>query len=317
MSDFSSTQERPFEGGSFADRFAEVVRRVGGVMRAAELCSVGRNAVYLWGRGTSRIPLDAAATLCRDAGVSVDWLISGGEGLPQPAANPSEIINKNTSQRIEKSNQSNSRHGGANIAGPVDDFDLFIDALKAALARTAGSKPGQIDPATEADVARIWEAFSQDVDPRGDFGSAVISEIDARASAGHGAWNERSVEVGRIAFPLAWLRRLAGDGVNPAKCDFLRVAGDSMTPTIADRALLLVDRNQTQPPASKRRKRKQDDDIFVFLWDGDLKVKRLARLPDLSLISLSDNAADYPPEVIDRHAPVAVLGRVVWWDNRL
>lgn len=151
-------------------------------------------------------------------------------------------------------------------------------------------------------------------------GVVGIALVDAQASAGHGAFNYRAVEIARIPFPEEWLRKLGGR--DPERCDFLRVLGDSMEPTIAAGALLLIDRDQTAPPKPRRGRRKpaaRDDDIFVFLFEGDLRVKRLASLEPGRLAILSDNAAAYPIDLLskDESARVKVLGRVIWWDNRL
>ena len=144
-----------------------------------------------------------------------------------------------------------------------------------------------------------------------------IAVVDARASAGPGAWNEHSQEIDGVAFPLDWLRKLGGPGVNPERCDFMRVAGDSMFPTIATEALILVNRGDTSPPLARAKKRLPDDDIFVFIWQGDIKVKRLTRQPGEQMLLISDNARLFPPELVPAHAPLTVFGRVIWWDNRL
>lgn len=148
-------------------------------------------------------------------------------------------------------------------------------------------------------------------------GVVRIAVIDARASAGPGAWNEHAQEIDGVAFPLDWLRRLGGPMINPDKCDFLRLRGDSMWPTIADNALILINRGDVAPPLARSKKRLPDDDIFVFSWQGDLKIKRLTRQPGEQLTIISDNARLYPPEIVPAHAALTVIGRVIWWDNRL
>ncbi|QLP98913.1 MAG: hypothetical protein HZY79_15750 [Rhodoblastus sp.] len=57
--------------------------------------------------------------------------------------------------------------------------------------------------------------------------------------------------------------------------------------------------------------------MFVFIWQGDLRLKRLLRQPGEQLTITSDNATLYPPEIVPAHAALTVLGRVIWWDNRL
>ncbi|QLP98544.1 MAG: hypothetical protein HZY79_15745 [Rhodoblastus sp.] len=84
-------------------------------------------------------------------------------------------------------------------------------------------------------------------------GVVRISVVDARASAGPGAWNEHAQEIDGVAFPIDWLRRLGGSTVNPDKCDFLRLRGDSMAPTIADNALVLINRGDQAPPLARAK----------------------------------------------------------------
>lgn len=150
-------------------------------------------------------------------------------------------------------------------------------------------------------------------------GIARLSVVDAEASAGHGHINDQVVEVGQIPFPEEWLRKLGGR--RPDRCDFMRVnaSGDSMAPTIAPGALLLVNRDEREPPRARRKKRAAPDDIFVFRLEDELRVKRLQRLPKDHLAIISDNVDAYPVEIIvpDDAARVTVIGRVIWWDNRL
>lgn len=94
----------------------------------------------------------------------------------------------------------------------------------------------------------------------------------------------------------------------------LRVAGDSMTPTIPDQAIIIVDRDSRQPSGNRKG-------IWALRTeDGDVQIKRLYRrmpspadkLPETWWI-LSENLEDYPPELawtmdFDR----LVLGQVVW-----
>ena len=148
-------------------------------------------------------------------------------------------------------------------------------------------------------------------------GVVRISVVDALASAGHGAWNEQVKEIDGVPFSYDWLKRLAGRDVNSDRCDFMRARGDSMYPTIADGALVLINRNDTAVPLAGAKKRRPDDDIFVFSWQGDLKIKRLLRHPGEAKTIISDNMQLFPPEIVPAHAALKVFGRVIWWDNRL
>lgn len=146
-----------------------------------------------------------------------------------------------------------------------------------------------------------------------------VRRLDVRAAAGAGAVNQMFAAEETLAFPLWMLQRLASPG---AKLTFLRAKGDSMEPTIADRALLLVSDGEgdlvlpARPP--KPRNEWDQTDIYVFLLSGELRVKRLRMAAHGSIVVTSDNPA-YGPEVLLKEdlKRVKICGRVIWWDNRL
>ncbi len=139
-----------------------------------------------------------------------------------------------------------------------------------------------------------------------------LSNLDARAAAGAGAANHIVAIERFLPFPVWMLHKFAPPG---AKLTVLRAHGDSMEPTFASGALLVVNNDDTAPPAKPPKGR--DADIFVFSVDGEDHVKRLRRKGD-SLLAISDNRA-YDPEVFSKAnlKRVKIIGRVVWWDNRL
>ncbi|WP_337267096.1 XRE family transcriptional regulator [Oryzifoliimicrobium ureilyticus] len=95
-------------------------------------------------------------------------------------------------------------------------------------------------------------------------------------------------------------------GLDPEKVFLLRVKGDSMSPTLMDGDLVLVE---------KISRDIQDGEIGVFSDDGHLYIKRAFWQPDTSLSWVSDNEDP-------RFAPINIfgpdfdlkptLGRVAW-----
>nr|WP_255609248.1 S24 family peptidase [Methylosinus sp. Sm6] len=146
-----------------------------------------------------------------------------------------------------------------------------------------------------------------------------VKRLDICAAAGAGAVNHMFATEETLAFPKWMLRRLAAAG---ARLSFLRGQGDSMEPTIGDGALLLVSEDEAdrllpdRPP--KPRSSWDQTDIYVFLLDGELRVKRLRRAGRGSIVVSSDNSA-YGPEVLLKAdlKRLEICGRVIWWDNRL
>ncbi|MDQ8757506.1 S24 family peptidase [Sphingosinicella sp. LHD-64] len=134
-----------------------------------------------------------------------------------------------------------------------------------------------------------------------------VPRLDVGAAAGAGAFGGDERARGHIAFDGSWLRRVARGA--PEQLSIIRVAGDSMAPTLSDGDDILVDRGD----AGERLR----DGIYVLRIDDVLVVKRLALNPAARTVSIrSDNPAypgwpDCPLDAID------VVGRVVWTGRRI
>ena len=139
-------------------------------------------------------------------------------------------------------------------------------------------------------------------------GYSVVPEIDARVSAGPGAWNDEPEEIKE-----AWL--FADPLIRHefrAKPDDLRmitVDGDSMEPLLSsgDRIMIDVSRQVPSPPG-----------IFV-IWDGlALVAKRIEHVPhsDPPRVVLKSLNPQY--DSYERSADeIRVVGRAVWVARRL
>jgi hypothetical protein len=140
-----------------------------------------------------------------------------------------------------------------------------------------------------------------------------IPSLDARVAAGSGV-AASVVAIGEmLAFPQWMLRKLAPTG---AKLSFMRAQGDSMRPLFGYGALLLV--NESDVRLSDSTDGPEPKDIYVFEQSGALRVKRLRLKPNGDVIVLSEDPACDPEFLRASEARrVKVLGRVVWWDDRL
>ncbi|MFS0738369.1 S24 family peptidase [Sphingomonas sp. 1P06PA] len=135
----------------------------------------------------------------------------------------------------------------------------------------------------------------------------LVPRLAVTASAGPGSVADAEARAGRIAFDAGWLRGVARNGTGSLSA--IRVAGDSMEPTLSDGDELLVD---TAPDA-----RRIGDGIFVLRREDALIVKRLQRDPgDGRVAILSDNPA-YPPIPGVDPARLDIVGRAVWAGRRL
>lgn len=134
-----------------------------------------------------------------------------------------------------------------------------------------------------------------------------IPVLDVEASAGHGALAGSEAKAGQFGFDDKWLRKLTL--AKPTNLSIIKVAGDSMEPTLHDGDEVLVDVSDDQT--------KLRDGIYVLRMDGALNVKRVAIEPQGRKISVvSDNAA-YPSwQGLDRRS-VNIVGRVLWFGRKI
>jgi phage repressor protein C with HTH and peptisase S24 domain len=110
--------------------------------------------------------------------------------------------------------------------------------------------------------------------------------------------------VDYLNFRSDWLHRsLAAD---PKQLALIEAIGDSMSPTIDEGDLALVD---------LREAHFRHDGVYVLRTGADFSIKRLQRRLDGSLIVRGDNPAyDPQPASIDR---ISIFGRVIWTGGRL
>lgn len=131
----------------------------------------------------------------------------------------------------------------------------------------------------------------------------VYNEI--RASAGPGATVPASEHAdGVVAFARPFLR---DQGANPDRCSIIWARGTSMTPTIPDGSILVVDHSQIDV---------ENGCIYVFNVCDRLLVKRARWRMDGRLELVSDNTTEgYPIETFgpSEADDLRVVGRVVYF----
>jgi phage repressor protein C with HTH and peptisase S24 domain len=135
----------------------------------------------------------------------------------------------------------------------------------------------------------------------------LVRSYDIGASAGAGALAEDDGEDASIALGEDFVRGIASGRVEAL--GKIRVAGDSMLPTLADGDEIVVD---TDDAAGRLR-----DGIYVLRVDGALLVKRLAINPAGRRLSINSDNPAYPSWPDCDPATVTVIGRVVWVGRRL
>ena len=133
-------------------------------------------------------------------------------------------------------------------------------------------------------------------------GFVYVPRYDVRVGAGAGQVIESENLKGFLAFREDWVRsRLRR---NPATLVVFEAFGDSMSPTIADGDIMLVDTSEDRVRGSA---------IYVVLAGNEAIVKRIELQLDGSLLVKSDNE-QYERRSLrgEQLADLRVLGKVVW-----
>jgi phage repressor protein C with HTH and peptisase S24 domain len=137
--------------------------------------------------------------------------------------------------------------------------------------------------------------------PQDAFQTIEIQRYNISLSAGHGNFTDWAEPLDKIPFTQDFFtRRLRRKPENMVIVD---ANGDSMSPTIADDDLVMIDTKDHSLTGA----------IWAFSYGESLFIKRLNILPD-ALEVCSDNSRDYRPFIIDgeKMANVNLIGRVVW-----
>lgn len=135
----------------------------------------------------------------------------------------------------------------------------------------------------------------------------LVPVYDVEVSAGFGnVPAEFDVQVGQLAFPPDYLRRVA-NGAPVDRLAIVTVKGDSMAPTLRGGDVVLIDTTKTNLGF---------DGLFVLRMDGALHIKRVSRGSRSGMLRiLSDNRDMYPPSErgIDE---VEAVGKVLWYGRK-
>ncbi|MDT8446173.1 MAG: S24 family peptidase [bacterium] len=135
-----------------------------------------------------------------------------------------------------------------------------------------------------------------------------VPHYQISASAGFGSEIDSEQIIDHLAFHKDWVRnhlRVSVDGLA-----LINVIGDSMTPTLHNNDLILVDMAQREV---------KDGLLFVLRIENDLIVKRLERLIN-GKIKLSSDNRSYSEQTVDPtdlNEQLQIVGRVVWFGREI
>lgn len=138
-------------------------------------------------------------------------------------------------------------------------------------------------------------------------GYLELKFFDIEVSAGHGALVEKAEESSAMVFSERFIRQELG--FNPNNIFLMPVRGDSMSPTLQNQSIVMVNRVDGFTT----------DGVYVFRFDSRLMVKRLQFLPN-GIKVVSDNTA-YEAWELSREdikgADFEIIGEVVWSGQRM
>lgn len=130
----------------------------------------------------------------------------------------------------------------------------------------------------------------------------LVPIYNVYASAGMGALVADPEEIiDQLSFPPGYLRRITSG--NPRDLAIIATKGDSMTPTLSDNDVVMIDTT----------KRDLSFDGLFVLRDGgaSLLVKRIGRGSRRGTVMLISDNKSYPPSERDV-SEIEVIGKVVW-----
>lgn len=139
---------------------------------------------------------------------------------------------------------------------------------------------------------------------------AFIPFYDVKASCGNGYHNGDHVVIkGELAFKRTWLK---AENLQEKDLAIITAKGDSMSPTISEGAILLVNSNYS---------RIENGRVYALMVGDEVRVKRLfiGFGGDCRITSDNPNKTLYPDESISPEAlaGLKIVGRVVWTGGML
>lgn len=210
-------------------------------------------------------------------------------------------------------------------------YEELISGLKRAVVEKFDNKPSRLAGLAKAHTSTVtriidgerstWlESMSRIADAAGLIVSdrgitsgdeyAFIPRAKAKPAAGGGSLETSGETEGALAFRREWLGRRTR--TSPEKLRVMIVAGDSMSPTVDDGDIVLVDEGVRKEPL-------KDGLIYVIRKEDEIFIKRFRKGVG-ELLFLGDNRArDYQDVKVrpGEEDGFAVIGRVLWAGKEL
>ena len=194
--------------------------------------------------------------------------------------------------QLENGSSENSRH----LSAIAKALGVSTEHLTEGIEQTSSHKD------LLQDYVMVGDSTGGDITPHSD-DYVMIDQYDVVGSCGNGHLMGDVAVKGGLVFKRDWINAM---GIHSDNLATIYAQGDSMSPTIENGQVLLVDKSAIQPQSTK---------IYIICIDGQLYIKRLINLYD-RWVMRSDNPdkSSYPDIEIssDTMSKVDVQGRIVW-----
>lgn len=144
-----------------------------------------------------------------------------------------------------------------------------------------------------------WRDLAEVLHGDADDDTVEVQELDLDYGMGGGTFLDLPVKAETKRFSRGWLRMFTD--APPSQLFFARGIGDSMSPTLLDSDVILIDVSQRVPRMADR--------VWAVAYGDFGMIKRLRPMPDGSVKILSDNPSVPPENAYD--GELSVIGRVV------
>lgn len=166
------------------------------------------------------------------------------------------------------------------------------------LARVLGTTPEYLtgesdDPLQTSEIKVVASPPATDPD------LVEIDLIDFAYGMGGTFTDTDHVDAEKVGFSRRWLRQFTQSA--PSQLFTTKGIGDSMSPTISDHDIVVVDKSERVPEFG--------DKIWAIVYGGMAMIKRLRQLPDGSMQISSDNQLVRDARATD--GELFIVGRVV------
>lgn len=188
-------------------------------------------------------------------------------------------------------------------------YDVVRDLKRRDGSSTSAENAERIASALGFPLGEIQEdlpSFSAPTSHTSDTSTIPINGYDIEASAGPGALVHAEEYVSfTLAFPPEYLERLTRS--HPKNLAIIGIKGDSMSPTLKDDDLVMLDSSKTNLSY---------DGMFVLRFGEALHVKRIARSPSKGFITIISDNQYHPPQEWPAD-DVEVVGKVIWTGGKV